>query len=309
MIRFEKRIENNKSRISILILVSILGMVILTTLARTHMEDIKNNESMPNVTPVPVMVTTIETVPILSLAPTQKSSPMPSVQMPEEIPAGIVYPRPLGIPSLREYEINKDSDVDIWHARNPESYIIQNNEWVKYVASQIYVDDDGRIKYKNKPIPRTVEYNGNILSWTDEPFLNNYASDNELFNFPANADLWQNADYYLSHGLKGDCEDWTIAVVSMMLNGEMSIKENGTYVRQVIPAKAVMGYADKLRDIWIEYRIYGIRYISSTGTEFNPDTGKEESITIFHPENEWKGQFEPIYQFTNKNFVRYSNNG
>ena len=51
------------------------------------------------------------------------------------------------------------------------------------------------------PITAYQDEKGNILGWTDEPFLNNYVSDNDLFNYPANADLWQNADYYLSHGM------------------------------------------------------------------------------------------------------------
>jgi hypothetical protein len=268
----------------------------------------KNNNSVQNMTPVPIRVATVETSPVLLLAPIPESSHVLSVPIPEAIPAGTIYSKPTNVPSLREYEINKDSHVEIWHARNPESYIILNNEWVKYVASLLYIDNDGRIKYKNKPIPRTVDYNGNIVSWTDEPFFNNYVSDDELFNFPANGDMWQNADYYLSHGMKGDCEDWAITVTSMMLSGEMSIKENETYIRQVIPAKAIIGYSSNSKDVWIEYKLYGNRYISSTGTEFNPGMGKDQSITTFHPESEWRDNFKPVYQFTNMNFGKYGNN-
>lgn len=306
---FEKRICGIRCKVFIfsLILTSILGTVVLTTLGKIHIEDIKDMNLLPNVTPAPIRVATIEITPRLFLAPVPKSSPIPSVPMPEAIPSGTVYPRPTNVPSLMEYEINKDSSEEIWHAENPELYIVPNNEWVKSVASELYVNKDGRTKYKNKPIPHTVEYNGNIVLWTDEPFLNHYVSDDELFNFPANADMWQNADYYLSHGMRGDCEDWAIALTSMMLSGEMSIKENGTYVRQVIPAKVVIGYSGKSRDMWTEYSVHGNIYVSSTGTEFNPGTGKEESYTIFHPEGEWRGRFEPIYQFTNKNFGRYSN--
>lgn len=271
------------------------------------MENMKDNNSVQNMTLVPIRVATVEITPILSLAPVPESPKFVPVPMPDMIPT-VVYQRPLNIPSLREYEINKDTSAEIWHATHPESYIIQNNEWVKSVASQIYVDKDGRTKYKNRPVPHTINYDGNVELWTDEPFFNNYASDDELFHFPPNADMWQNADYYLSHGMKGDCEDWAIALTSMMLSGEMSIKENGTYIRQVIRAKAVIGYSGRSKDVWTEYNVYGNRYLSSTGTEFNPGTGKGESITTFHPESEWRDNFKPVYQFTNMNFGRYENN-
>jgi hypothetical protein len=308
MKRLEKRI---KYKIPALVLTCILGIVLLTTLGLYHMEDMKDDNSTSNVTTDHMMVTAMGKDVTLSLEPIQGSSlvekiPM-SVQVTDGIIDDVIYPRPANIPSLREYEINKDTGVGIWYARNPESYITPNNDWVKYVASQLYVGKDGRMKYKNKPIPYVVGYDGNIVSWTDEPFFNNYVSDDKLFNSPANGDLWQNADYYLSHGLKGDCEDWAIGVVSMMLSGEMSVKENGSYIRQVIPAKAVIGYSGKSKDTWVEYEIYGQKYISSTGMEFNPDAGNYESITSFHTENDW-GEFKPIYQFTNKNFGIYMKN-
>ena len=126
------------------------------------------------------------------------------IPMPDIIPAGIIYPEPKNVPSLRKFEINKDSDHKIWSAKDPKSYITPHNEWVLHVASQLYVDKDGRIRYKNRPVPWVVSYKGNVISWTDKPFYNSYVSDDELFNFPPNGDLWQNADYYLSHGEKGD---------------------------------------------------------------------------------------------------------
>ena len=226
------------------------------------------------------------------------------IPMPDIIPAGIIYPEPKNVPSLRKFEINKDSDHKIWSAKDPKSYITPHNEWVLHVASQLYVDKDGRIRYKNRPVPWVVSYKGNVISWTDKPFYNSYVSDDELFNFPPNGDLWQNADYYLSHGEKGDCEDWSIAITSMMLSGEISIKENGSYVRQVIPAKVVMGNSGGNKDAWTEYSVYGSRYISSTGVEFDRSIGKVVSITTFHPMHEWD-TFVPIYQFTDKYFGYY----
>lgn len=309
MERLKKRIYSIKDKRLLMILVGMLGMTMLIILGQTYGDNVKEDNFAPNVIPAQIEVPTMETDPALSLGAVEESFPISSVPIPETIPAGKIYPRPADIPSLREYEINKDDATEIWYARNPESYIIPQNEWVKYVASQLYFDQYGRIRYKNMPVPSSQGYNGNIISWTDEPFFNSYISDDKLFNFPANGDLWQNADYYLSHGLRGDCEDWAIATTSMMLSGEMSIKENGNYVRQVIPAKAVIGYSGKSKDIWVEYGINGNRYISSTGTEFNPGTGKDEPITTFHLKSEWSNNFEPIYQFTNKNFGKYKNDG
>ncbi len=243
--------------------------------------------------------------------------------LPDVIPGDIVYSKPVNMPSLRQYDINKDGDM--WRAQKPQSYITPNDEWVKYIASQLYINEHGRIAYKNRPIPLLENFDGKILAWTDEPFFNNYMLDNELFNFPANADLWQNADYYLSHGMRGDCEDWAIAIVSMMSSGEMSLKisrkdyeddrennsenndDNWIYVKQVIPAKVVLGLSGGQRDAWVEYSVYRNRYFSSTGTIFNQGTGKDESITTFHSKEECCHQFEPIYQFTSEYFGDYKN--
>ena len=227
-----------------------------------------------------------------------------NASLPAIIPT-IIYPKPTNVPSLREYNISKDSDIGMWIAQDPESYITPNDEWVRHIASQLYIESSGRIKYKNTPVPWVEDEEGNVLRWTDGSFFNHYMLDNELFNYPANADLWQNADYYLSHGFKGDCEDWAIAVTSMMLSGEMSIKENGSYVRRVIPAKVVMGISGESFDTWIEYSIYDKRYISSTGKMYNQGSGKDESITTFHPEGDWEG-FIPKYQFTDKYFEQYN---
>lgn len=295
----------NGIRVKVLTFLSILGMLMFIILTQANVVNVETKENMKNAETTENMKS-VETKQKVSVTQVQEQS-QPPVPMPKEIPAGRVYPRPIGLPFLRKYEINKDTGVEIWHARDPASYITKNNEWVKYVASELYVDDHGRIMYKNKPIIRAMDYKGNVTAWTDEPFLNSYVSDDELFNFPANADIWQNADYYLSHGMRGECKDWTIAVTSMMLSGEMSIKENGTYVRQVIPAKAVIGYSGKSKDVWVEYNIHGTRYISGTGTEFHHDTGKYESMTTFHVESDWGTQFEPIYQFTDKSFGKYVN--
>ena len=43
------------------------------------------------------------------------------IPMPDIIPAGIIYPEPKNVPSLRKFEINKDSDHKIWSAKDPKS--------------------------------------------------------------------------------------------------------------------------------------------------------------------------------------------
>lgn len=321
---FEKRFKN-KMFILVLMSVCIVGIIALPTLVDTHTVSIEHNNSIPDVIPAQEIVTNIETVSLSSEStidtfPIKDSStpeipPVRGVPMPIPIPSGIIYPKPTYIPSLMKYEINKDtdssSDVNIWHAQNPKSYITQNDEWVKYVASQLYIDKDGRIRYKNTPVPYVIDFNKDVLSWMDKLFYNEYVSDDELFNFPPNSDLWQNADYYLSHGLKGDCEDWSIVTTSMMLSGEMSTMENGAYFRHVIPAKVVIGTVDKTAThAWTEYSVYGMRYISSVGQTFNQGTEKYESIEGFYPDSgpnsEW-GRFRPIYQFTDKYFGKYKN--
>ena len=315
----------------ILILMSV-GMAALTALTQipviipTYVDDIPVQERIVNMEavrisnlmqesretsvtdapPVPVSdrIVNMEAVKVSNLTQESREASVADAPMPEIIPSGIIYPKPTNVPSLKKYEINKDSDHKIWGAQNPESYIVPRDEWVRYMASRLYIDHIGRIRYKNTPIPLLVGLKGNVILWTSESFLNNYVSDDKLFNFPADSDLWQNADYYLSHGMRGDCEDWSISITSMMLSGEMSILENGSYIRQVIPAKVVMGLSGETRDAWTEYSVYGNRYISSTGTEFDWGSGKDVSFTTFHPENEWE-MFKPLYQFTNKYFGKY----
>jgi hypothetical protein len=225
--------------------------------------------------------------------------------LPDVIPYGTIYPKPANMPDLRHYEINKDRKL--WMPQDPQSYIVPADAWAKYIASMLYIAETGEVRYKNSPVPWLVDTDGSVVLWIDKPFFNNYMSSDELFNFPPNGDILQNVDYYLSRGMRGSCKDWAVALTSMMLSGEMSIKENGTYVRQVIPAKVVFGYSGQNRDAWTEYRIYGNVYVSSTGKVLDQDTEKFVSMTTFHPENEWKDKFVPIYQFTNKYFGNYVN--
>lgn len=206
-------------------------------------------------------------------------------------------------PILRSYEIDKNSDI--WHAKDSSSYITPNNEWVKYYASQLYVDHDGRIYYKNIKVPAHVDEMGNVLIWTDRPYINNYVYDWEQFGTGyrgslANDDYWANADYYLTHSMQGDCDEWMLAVTSMMLSGEMSTKEGDKFVKQVIPAKAVLGYIKNMRDGWVEYDVYGTTFITSTSREKkDPFTGEEQSATLFTKKSI---EFKSVFEFTDKYF-------
>lgn len=218
------------------------------------------------------------------------------------IPSGISgnednYPQPLYIPELRPYIIDRSDDI--WHARSPSSYITPDNDWVKHYASQLYVDHDGHIYYKNKKVPWLTD-GDRVLIWTNEPFTNNYVTDKSRGN-----DHWQNADYYLTHNNQGDCEDWTIAVTSMMLSGEMSLKENNSFIKQKIQAKMFLGYINGIRDAWVEYSVNGKTYITSTSLKSIPFSNERIPATLFTLKNE---QFVPYFELTDSYFVKVKDN-
>ncbi len=229
-----------------------------------------------------------------------------SIPVPTPTPAETPHPMPTYAPSLRAFEIN--TEHDIWHARDPSSYITPENEWVRYFASQLYLDYDGRLKYINQKVPLLRDKGGQIVLWTNETFANNYVYDWEQFGTGArgglaNDDYWINPDYYLAHGMKGDCEDWSLAVTSLMLSGEMSVWQDKKLIKQVIPAKTVLGYVGNLRDVWTEYRVYGKTWITNTARRTNPETGDERfSSTIFIEKDT---QFQPVFEFTNEYFGGY----
>lgn len=222
---------------------------------------------------------------------------------PTTMPAEALYSKPDYVPDIKPYIINKDHDI--WRANDPSSYITPDNAWVKYYASLLYIDYDGRIRYKNRTIPLLVDAKANVLSWTDEPFVNNYISDNEQFHFPPDADMWVMPDYYLTHGMKDDCDGWMVTVTSLMLSGEMSIKEKGEFVRTVVPAKAVLGYMGGYRDGWAEYQVYGKTFLTTTSLVNTGIDGQEKmSSTEFVEKN--KKNATPVFEFTDKYFGKYN---
>ena len=216
-------------------------------------------------------------------------------------PMEITYPEPTSIPTMRPYRINKDHDI--WHASDPASYIDPDNEWVKYYASKLYIDYDGRLRYKNKPVPLRVDTKGNVLQWTDEPFINTYVSDNDQFHYPPDEDAWVMPEYYLTHGMKDDCDGWMVTVTSMMQSGELSVKENSSFMKKVIPSKAVLGYMGQYRDGWTEYKAYDKTFLTTTAlvsTGFN----EKQSATEFIEKKD-KSTARPVFEFDNKHFGDY----
>lgn len=213
------------------------------------------------------------------------------------------YPKPDYIPSITQYKINKNNDI--WFAENPTIYITPNNPWIKYYASQLYIDYDGSIKYKNEKILYLKE-DGTVISSMEKLFMNNYITDDELYNFPANGDMWVMPEYFLTHGMKDDCDAWSVTITSLMLSGEMSIKDdknNNTFVKQKIPAKSVIGYMGngRLRDVWTEYKVYDNTFITTTG--FVIELGQKYTYTSFNKFEEYKS--DPLFEFDDRHLNKY----
>ena len=223
-----------------------------------------------------------------------------SSQVPSETP----YPEPDYKPALRPYRINKDHDI--WHAEDPISYITPQNEWVRYYASQLYVDHDGRIRYKNIRVPWVAGEDGRIISWIDKPFLNNYQSDDVRFNYPANGDMWVMPDYYLTSGMSDDCDGWAVTVASLLLSGELSVKQSGYFIKQIIPAKVVLGYVDNYRDAWVEYDAYNKTFFTSTSWVNSGPDGKGKTSSTSFMERKAKVNARPVFEFTDRYFGEFS---
>ncbi len=235
-------------------------------------------------------------------APSQEEPDHVQVLSPE--PAEIPYPRPSSTPSLTPYNINKNHDI--WHPQDPSIYITPDNEWVKHYASLLYIDYDGMIRYKNNQIPLVVDTKGNTISWTDKPFLNNYITDNEQFDFPPDADVWVMPEYYLANGMQDDCDGWMAAVTSIMLSGEISVLENGSFIKKTIPAKAVLGYMGGNRDGWTEYRVYGKTFLTTTALVNSGIDRTEQISTTQFMEKKLKTTASPVFEFNNKQFDKYN---
>ena len=87
----------------------------------------------------------------------------------------------------------------ILYPEDASTYIMPGNHVVVWYASNTILTDDALLwKHNNSP----VDFN--------------YITDDELFNNPPRSDLWQNPDYYLTHGNSGDCEDFSVAFASIL---------------------------------------------------------------------------------------------
>ena len=234
----------------------------------------------------------------------------PIVQVEEEnvieAPQNLLFETPIMeppyVPVMKPYEISKVGDI--WHAQEPRSYITPENDWVRYYASRLYIDYDGRLRYKEKPIPLLSDTKGNVILWTDEPFMNNYIYDNDQFNYPPNGDVWVTPDYYLTHGMKDDCDGWMVTVTSLMLSGEISVRDNEQFVKKVIPVKAVLGYMDGFRDGWVEYQVYGTTFVSTTALAQYGIKNEKIPITEFVDMKNKTG-VKPVFEFTDNRFEKY----
>jgi hypothetical protein len=213
------------------------------------------------------------------------------------------YPKPTYIPTLRSYDVDKNHDI--WYAKDPGSYVTPDNEWVKYYANQLYIDNDSRIRYINKSIPWLVDSNGSVLLWTDEPFLNNYTFDiyKETYGYVDKDNVpWLMPDFYLTHGNIGVCSAWANTVTSLMLSGKMSIEYNGTFIRQIIPAKVVLGYTKSgLRDAWVEYQVHNETYVTTTALmKYGLYNENLQSVTTYDLKKDM--MITPDFEYTNNYF-------
>lgn len=87
----------------------------------------------------------------------------------------------------------------ILYPEDASSYIMPGNAVVKWYAENTVLTDTELVwKHNNSPVA----------------FI--YMTDSDLFENPQDDDMWQNPDYYLTHGNIGDCEDFSLAFASII---------------------------------------------------------------------------------------------
>jgi len=227
---------------------------------------------------------------------TNLQTPQPTQFIINETP----YPIPTYIPSIREWHTDTISGVII--ASNPSSYITPENAWVRYYASQLYVDNEGRIRYKNTKSPWVVDSAGKVLMWIDKPFVNNYTFDiykKEYGYVDVNDVPWLMPDFYLVNGQRGVCSTWAVTMARIMLSGELSIKNGNLFVKQIIPAKVVIGRFGNKNDAWVEYSVYNKTFITSTGMS----DGSSQTWFLDKNSDQSAELYKPVFEFTNKYFI------
>ena len=87
----------------------------------------------------------------------------------------------------------------ILYPKDASSYMIPGNDVVKWYAENTVLTDDALL----------WKHNGSAVEFK-------YQTDNNLFNYPPDGDMWQNPDYYLANGAIGDCEDFSLAFASIL---------------------------------------------------------------------------------------------
>ncbi len=154
---------------------------------------------------------------------------------------------------------------------SPQKYIMPDNEVVKYYGRYLDIDNNG------------------ALTWTDNnpfgyagTFTNTYVRGKDLYGSDY---YWANPDWYLTHGMKGDCSGSAFAVASVLEAKGVRTKIIGGYLTQ---------NGQKLRDWAVEYKIGGVYYIYFGGVAnagFTP-RGMFEQYKQLH-----NIDFEPVLMF------------
>lgn len=100
---------------------------------------------------------------------------------------------------LREYNMTKTSRF--WRAIDGSSYIDPNHVVVQWYARNTILNESG-LYYLNGVM---------VLPKYSLSMDNDYIINGQYIG-----DYWINADYYLSHNLTGDCEDFAIGIASIL---------------------------------------------------------------------------------------------
>ena len=93
---------------------------------------------------------------------------------------------------IRAYNMTKTGVI--WRAKNGSSYIDTDHEVVQWYARNTILNESGLYYLNGKMV------------------LPRYLHDSNY----EKGDHWMNADYYLSHNLTGDCDDFAIGIASIL---------------------------------------------------------------------------------------------
>jgi len=193
----------------------------------------------------------------IQISPTFTDSVLPVVELNIRevvLPIPIYTNKPIYTPTLRAYEIDESSDI--WHAKDSSSYITPNNEWIKYYA-------------KNNLSVGII-----------------YRTDDDMYNYPANGDVWQNADYTLLVGY-GDCEDIAIVQASVDIAKGKKAMVVGGYV--------TLDNRVRMRDFWTEVYSGGIKSIKGSPVAETQEELRLEPLYMFNDKIQWSNYNENWY--------------